>query len=413
MSVVSIFSGIFCREARVVRQVAAKMACTVVSDADLVTLAANRSGIAESKVRRAFASKTSVFNKFTHEKEYAVAALKRAVAETLRQGTPIISGFCGLLVPASVSHVLKVCLIADLKFRLQTAKVDEGLGEKEAVRLLQREDAERAAWVEGLFAKTDPWDDSLYDIVIPLSSTDEAAAVDLIVANARKDVVAPTAASRRAVDDFYLATETEVAFLKAGHNVAVSAKDGHVTLTIDKPVLRLGRLEEELKAIAQTVDGVTGVDTVVGKGFHQADIYRRYDFDVPSRVLLVDDEREFVQTLSERLQLREMGSVVAYDGESAMALVQEDDPEVMIIDLKMPDIDGIEILKKVKRTRPEIEVIVLTGHGSEKDRQMCLKLGAFAYLQKPVDINLLSETLRAAHNRIRERQGASDNRTSE
>jgi two-component system response regulator CpxR len=83
-------------------------------------------------------------------------------------------------------------------------------------------------------------------------------------------------------------------------------------------------------------------------------------------VLLVDDEREFVQTLSERLQLREMGSVVAYDGESALSLVNEDEPEVMIIDLKMPGIDGIEILKKVKQTRPEIEVIVLTGHGCEE-----------------------------------------------
>jgi two-component system response regulator CpxR len=141
--------------------------------------------------------------------------------------------------------------------------------------------------------------------------------------------------------------------------------------------------------------------TQVGKDFHQAHIYRKHSFEVPSRVLLVDDEREFVQTLSERLQLRDMGSAVAYDGESALALVAEDEPEVMIIDLKMPGIDGMEILKQVKATRPGIEVIVLTGHGSEADRKQCMQLGAFAYMQKPVDIDELSDTLKKAHEKIR------------
>jgi two-component system response regulator CpxR len=96
-----------------------------------------------------------------------------------------------------------------------------------------------------------------------------------------------------------------------------------------------------------------------------------------------------------------MGSAVAYDGESALALVAEDEPEVMIIDLKMPGIDGMEILKQVKATRPGIEVIVLTGHGSEADRKQCMQLGAFAYMQKPVDIDELSDTLKKAHEKIR------------
>jgi DNA-binding NtrC family response regulator len=115
----------------------------------------------------------------------------------------------------------------------------------------------------------------------------------------------------------------------------------------------------------------------------------------------VDDEREFVQTLSERLQLRDMGSAFVYDGESALDLVKEDDPEVIIIDLKMPDTEGIEVLKKVKEQRPEIEVIVLTGHGSRSDRDLCMQLGAFDYLQKPVNINHLSKVLKKAHSNFR------------
>jgi DNA-binding response OmpR family regulator len=119
-------------------------------------------------------------------------------------------------------------------------------------------------------------------------------------------------------------------------------------------------------------------------------------------VLLVDDEREFVQTLSERLLMREMGSSVAYDGESALSIVQEEDPEVMILDLKMPGIDGIEVLRRLKATRPEIEVIILTGQGSESDRQTCMELGAFAYFEKPVDIDVLSETLKKANEKIKQ-----------
>ena len=127
---------------------------------------------------------------------------------------------------------------------------------------------------------------------------------------------------------------------------------------------------------------------------------------MPSKILLVDDEREFVQTLSERLLMRDMGSAVAYDGESALEVVREDEPDVMILDLKMPGIDGIEVLRRVKATQPEIEVIILTGHGSDADRTTCLELGAFAYLQKPVDVEELGETIKRANEKISQKRAA-------
>jgi DNA-binding NtrC family response regulator len=74
----------------------------------------------------------------------------------------------------------------------------------------------------------------------------------------------------------------------------------------------------------------------------------------------------------------------------------------------MPGINGLEILRKVKETRPEIEVIVLTGHGNEEDRKLCMELGAFAYLQKPLDINVLSETIQQANEKIRQKKGSKD-----
>jgi CheY-like chemotaxis protein len=231
-----------------------------------------------------------------------------------------------------------------------------------------------------------------------------AEAQDIVLSHFKQEVLQPTAESRQAVEDFLLAARVEVALAKEGHNVQADAASGAVTLIINKHVLMLSRLEEELKSIAGKVSGIRSLETKVGKDYYQADVYRRFDFELPSKVLLVDDEREFVQTLSERLLMRDMGSAVAYDGESALAMIHEheDEPEVMILDLKMPGIDGIEVLKRVKQSRPEIEVIILTGHGSEQDRKTCEELGAFAYLQKPVDIDVLTETLKKANEKMRQ-----------
>jgi DNA-binding response OmpR family regulator len=114
----------------------------------------------------------------------------------------------------------------------------------------------------------------------------------------------------------------------------------------------------------------------------------------------VDDEKEFVQTLSDRLQTRDLDSAIAYDGEEALSYIEKDEPDVMVLDLKMPGVNGMDVLRKVKKERPHVEVIILTGHGSEKDKALAMELGAFAYLEKPVDIDVLTKTMKDAYNKI-------------
>jgi len=114
------------------------------------------------------------------------------------------------------------------------------------------------------------------------------------------------------------------------------------------------------------------------------------------KVLLVDDEKEFIETLSERLKMRELETRWALDGEEALESLQDDEPDVMLLDLKMPGMDGMEVLRKVKKAFPGVQVVMLTGHGTDKDEEQAKRLGAYAYLQKPVPLERLAKILRKA-----------------
>jgi DNA-binding response OmpR family regulator len=116
----------------------------------------------------------------------------------------------------------------------------------------------------------------------------------------------------------------------------------------------------------------------------------------PIKILLVDDEREFVTTLAERLELRNMNVSIAMDGETALGFVENDPPQVVVLDVMMPGLSGLEVLEKIKAIDPKIQVILLTGHGATKDGIRGMRLGAFDYLIKPIDIDELIKKLNEA-----------------
>ena len=118
------------------------------------------------------------------------------------------------------------------------------------------------------------------------------------------------------------------------------------------------------------------------------------------KVLLVDDEEEFVKTLGERLEMRGIEPDTAFTGEAALKRIEQEQPDIMVLDIKMPGIDGMEVLRRVRKAYPRIQVIMLTAHGSDKDKAEAERLGAFAYMRKPVDLELLTNTMRAASKRL-------------
>ena len=121
------------------------------------------------------------------------------------------------------------------------------------------------------------------------------------------------------------------------------------------------------------------------------------DKTTPIRVLLIDDEVGYVNVLSNRLKKRNFQIGKASSGSEAFQLLRQDDFDVAVLDLKMEDMDGIEVLKILKKMAPELVVIMLTGHGSAEAAHQGIQLGAFDYLTKPCELEELIEKIHEAH----------------
>ena len=117
------------------------------------------------------------------------------------------------------------------------------------------------------------------------------------------------------------------------------------------------------------------------------------------RVLFVDDEEELVGAVVERLELRNIDATGATSGEQALALLKEHSFDVVVLDVRMPGLGGLHVIRRIKSSYPNLGVVLLSGHGSSEDVNEGLRLGALDYLQKPVDLDTLIHLLREAASR--------------
>jgi DNA-binding NtrC family response regulator len=122
------------------------------------------------------------------------------------------------------------------------------------------------------------------------------------------------------------------------------------------------------------------------------------------RILLVDDEELFVQPLAERLEMRDYDVTTSLSGEGALEKVKRYNYDVIVLDVLMPGVDGIETLREIKSIKPLTEVIMLTGHGTVETAIEGMKLGAFDYLMKPTETKELVDKINKAHARKAEQE---------
>ena len=119
-------------------------------------------------------------------------------------------------------------------------------------------------------------------------------------------------------------------------------------------------------------------------------------------VMLVDDEVPFVETLTKRLEKRNLQIISAHDGQEALVKLDKNrNVDVVILDVKMPGMDGIEVLREIKKSYPLIEVIMLTGHATVETAIEGMKLGAYDYLMKPCELEQLMAKVEAATKKRR------------
>lgn len=398
MSSVAIFPCSFIPAAVIINELAKTLELEVYDDEKLLADAARVQGLSIDKLRPMMYGKTSVFNQFTLEKEKAINLFRSILVEKLESAKPcLFHGFIASLVSPGVAHVLKVLIAATREERIAHA-IESGLTEREAKKAVEADDVNAYSWTDFLFTK-EAYDSSLYDLVIPVEGKSPAEVAKVIVKCLHTTSVLRRPESMAAVQDSRIAVEIEKLLLNAGHKVSVSCVAGEVTLMVEKSVLNFGKLTIELTELAEKIGSVKRVH--VEKCVNYIDsIYRRQKFELPSKVLFVDDEKDFVQTVSERLISRDVGTYGVFNGQDALELITEDRPDVMVLDLKMPGIHGVEVLRKTKELAPDVEVIILTGQGTSQDIKECMELGAFAYMNKPVDIEELSATIKAANEKV-------------
>ncbi len=125
-------------------------------------------------------------------------------------------------------------------------------------------------------------------------------------------------------------------------------------------------------------------------------------FKTLSTMMLVDDEKDFVEMLSLRLKENEEHIIAAYSGQECLDTLEKTPVDVIILDVKMPGMNGIETLKQIKKSHPLVEVIMLTGHGTIQLAVEGMKMGAFDFLFKPADFDELTGKINKAREQKRE-----------
>jgi cytidylate kinase len=260
MAIITISRGSYSRGKEVAEKVAQKLGYDCISR-DILLDASEQFNIPEIKFLRAIHDAPSILDRFTYGREKYIAYIQAALLKYLREDNMVYHGLAGHFFLDSVSHVLKVRIIAALADRVRLEMEREGTTAKEAMRNLQKDDEHRRKWSRSLYG-IDTWDPSLYDLVIHIKQVTVDDAVDIICHAVNLKPFQTTPESRQAMNDLALAAEVRAALIDLNPTVEVLAQHGKVHV---KAKSRSGEQElvRSLGAVARAVRGVQDVQIQV------------------------------------------------------------------------------------------------------------------------------------------------------
>jgi cytidylate kinase len=215
--------------------------------------------IPEIRLIRALHDAPSVLERFTHGKERYVSFIQQALLEKVQGDNLVYHGLAGHFFLRGVGHVLKVRIIADMEDRVRLEMSRESISEKEARRILKKDDEERRHWALSLYG-IDTLDSSLYDLVINVREMEVDCAVEIICNTAANSPCFETTdASRTAMQNLLLAARVRSAVICEWPGVRISAADGVVFIDVEAPLAQESKTREQIIGMASTVTGVTEV----------------------------------------------------------------------------------------------------------------------------------------------------------
>ena len=263
MGIVTIFSASFCRENEISKKLAAKLGFELL-DEKLIEETKKQFHISDQKLRDTLNGRTPFLNNLTHDKEKNIAYLKAVLTQLVSVDNVIYHGFASHLLPNSITHILKVCILAKYEYRLHTAVEQTNLSEHEAKQQLRKDDENRYKWVQSLH-QLSPWDEKLYDIIIPMHASSVDKAVNLIIENIQKPALQTTPESRKALDDFLFSAKVNVPLVENGYDVTIKNDSGNITIYLKEYVIRLKLIKEKIIKIVRSVEGVKNIEIIMAR----------------------------------------------------------------------------------------------------------------------------------------------------
>ena len=258
MTIITISRGSYSRGKEIAEKVAEKLGYSLLSR-DILLQASEEFNIPEIRLVRALHDAPSVLERFSHGKERYVAFIEQALLERVQGDNVVYHGLAGHFFLRGVSHVLKVRIIADMEDRVLLEMSREGISEKEARRILKKDDEERRHWALSLYG-IDTLDSSLYDLVINVREMEVECAVGIICQTASSSpCFETTAASQATLRNLLLAARVRSAVICEWPGVRISAADGVVFVDVEAPLAQESKIREQIIGVASTV---TGVDEV-------------------------------------------------------------------------------------------------------------------------------------------------------
>lgn len=257
MPIVTISRGSYSRGKQVAEKVAQKLGYECIAR-EILLEASTEFKIPEVKLVRAIHDAPSILDRFTYGRERYVAYIQAALLRHFQKDNVVYHGLAGQFFVRGIAHVLKVRIIADWSDRVRLEMEREGISEKEAARILRKDDQERRSWSKSLYG-IDTWDSSIYDMVIHIHKITADDAADIICHAVGLEHFRTTPQSQKAIDDLVVAAEVKATLIDLKPDVEVSAQNGDVRVKAEAPESLETTLIEQMKKAARAVPGVKKV----------------------------------------------------------------------------------------------------------------------------------------------------------